>query len=171
MHQTQKGNQWYHGMKIHAGVDAGSSYVHTITATSANIHDIREAVKLIREDDHVVYGDSGYTGLEKRTEVVSDPHKSQINYIINRRPCDMKTEKLYSGINWDKEIEHRKSATRCKVEHPFLIVKRYFGCAKVVYRGIAKNFNRFNMLFVIRSLLMICSDFIYFLQVIHKNSI
>ena len=43
MHQTKKGNQWYHGMKIHAGVDAGSGYVHTITATSANVHDIDEA--------------------------------------------------------------------------------------------------------------------------------
>lgn len=40
MHQTKKGNQWYHGMKIHAGVDAGSGYVHTITATAANVHDI-----------------------------------------------------------------------------------------------------------------------------------
>lgn len=156
MHQTKKGNQWYHGMKIHAGVDAGSGYVHTITATAANIHDIQEASKLIREDDHVVYGDSGYIGLEKRREVTSDPHKSKINYIINRRPCDMKTEKPYSGINWDKEIEHRKSATRCKVEHPFLLVKRYFGYAKVVYRGIAKNFNRFNMLFASGNLLMIC---------------
>lgn len=27
MHQTKKGNQWYFGMKIHAGVDAGSGYV------------------------------------------------------------------------------------------------------------------------------------------------
>ena len=24
MHQTKKGNQWYHGMKVHAGVDAGT---------------------------------------------------------------------------------------------------------------------------------------------------
>ena len=37
MHQTKKGNEWYFGMKIHAGVDAGSGYVHTITGTSANI--------------------------------------------------------------------------------------------------------------------------------------
>ena len=69
MHQTKKGNQWYHGMKIHAGVDAGSGYVHTITATAANIHDIQETSKLIRDDDNVVYGDSGYTGIEKQTEV------------------------------------------------------------------------------------------------------
>lgn len=49
-------------MKIHSGVDAGSGYVHTITATSANVHDIDEATKLIREDDEVMYGDSGYSG-------------------------------------------------------------------------------------------------------------
>ena len=24
MHPTKKGNQWYHGMKVHAGVDAGT---------------------------------------------------------------------------------------------------------------------------------------------------
>ena len=59
MHQTKKGNQWYHGMKVHIGVDAGTGHVHTITATSANIHDIEEASKLFREDDVVGYGDSG----------------------------------------------------------------------------------------------------------------
>lgn len=44
-------------------------------------------------------------------------------------------------------MEHEKSAVRCKVEHPFLIVKKQMGYAKVVYRGIAKNMNRFHMLF------------------------
>lgn len=66
MHQTKKGNQWYHGMKVHAGVDAGSGYVHTISGTAANVHDIDEAIDLLREDDEVCYGDSGYSGLEKR---------------------------------------------------------------------------------------------------------
>lgn len=42
MHQTKKGNQWYYGMKVHSGVDAGSGYVHTITGTSANVHDVEE---------------------------------------------------------------------------------------------------------------------------------
>lgn len=155
MHQTKKGNQWYHGMKIHAGVDAGSGYVHTITATAANVHDIQETSKLIRDDDNVVYGDSGYTGIEKRPEIAGDSQKSQIEYIINRRPSSMKTKVPYNGINWEKEIEHRKSATRCKVEHPFLIVKKYFGYVKVAYRGLAKNFNRFNMLFACGNLLMV----------------
>ena len=50
MHQTKKGNEWYFGMKVHAGVDAGSGYVHTITGTSANMHDVSETANLIRED-------------------------------------------------------------------------------------------------------------------------
>ena len=48
MHQTKKGNQWYFGMKIHIGVDAGSGMVHNIEASSANVHDVDVAPKLIR---------------------------------------------------------------------------------------------------------------------------
>lgn len=65
MHQTKKGNRWYHGMEVHSGVDAGSGYVHTITGTSANVHDIDETAKLIRKDDEVAYGDSGYSGANR----------------------------------------------------------------------------------------------------------
>ena len=32
----------------------------------ANVHDIREAHNLIRKDDDVMYGDSGYLGIAKR---------------------------------------------------------------------------------------------------------
>ncbi len=53
-------------------------------------------------------------------------------------------------------MEHEKSAVRCKVEHPFLIVKKQMGYSKVVYRGIAKNMHRFHMLFASANLLM-CS--------------
>jgi IS5 family transposase len=59
MHQTKKGNEWYFGMKCHVGVDAGSGYVHSLETTAANVHDITVASLLIREDDEVVYGDSG----------------------------------------------------------------------------------------------------------------
>ena len=111
-------------MKIHSGTDAGSGYVHTITATSANVHDIDETTKLIREDDEVVYGDSGYSGIEKREEVKSDEHLSSVRYITNRRPSSIRVNDKYKGTNWDKYIENRKSSTRCKVEHPFLIVKK-----------------------------------------------
>lgn len=67
-------------------LDSGSGLVHSITATSANVHDITEAHKLIRSDDEVVYGDSGYLGIEKREEIKNDKHLSSIDYRINRRP-------------------------------------------------------------------------------------
>ena len=154
MHQTKKGNQWYHGMKVHAGVDAGTGFVHTIEGTAANVHDSAMAHKLVRDDDEVMYGDSGYLGIDKQEVVTNDEHLSKIDYRINLRPSSLKITDKYSGINWDKEIEHQKSSVRCKVEHVFLIVKNYFGYKKVVYRGIAKNMNRFNVLFACANLVM-----------------
>ena len=154
MHQTKKGNQWYFGMKIHSGVDAGSGYVHTITGTSANVHDVSEAEKLIREDDEVMYGDSGYLNIEDHMGSMSEHQKSTIEFRINVRPSSIKMSPKYSGIRWEENIENRKSSTRCKVEHPFLIVKQQFGYNKTVYKGLAKNMNRFNILFACANLLM-----------------
>ena len=154
MHQTKKGNQWYHGMKIHAGVDAGSGYVHSITATAANESDISEAHNLIRQDDEVCYADSGYTGIEKRPEIVGNDHLKTVEYRVAMKPSRLKTTKIFKGFNWERYIESRKASTRCKVEHPFLIVKKFFGYSKVVYKGLEKNLNRFYMLFASANLLM-----------------
>ena len=86
MHQTKKGNEWKFGMKCHIGVDAGSGLVHTITVTAANEHDITQASKLLREDDEVVYGGSGYLGNQKRPEITKNENFAKIDYRINRRP-------------------------------------------------------------------------------------
>lgn len=154
MHQTKKGNEWRFGMKMHVGVDAGSGYVHTIEASSANAHDITMASKLIREDDEVVYGDSAYLGIEKRPEIQADEQKAAIDYRVNQRPGKIANMPPSPGKDWDRYIEYKKSAVRCKVEHPFRIVKGIFGYKKVVYRGLAKNLNRFYMLFGSANLLM-----------------
>ena len=97
MHQTKKGDEWRFGMKCHIGVDAGSGLVHAITVTAANAHDITQAAELIREDDEVVYSDSGYLGIEKRPEVTGNEH--------------------LSSIDWERYIKNRKSSMRCKVEY------------------------------------------------------
>ena len=55
-------------MKVHAGVDAGTGFVHTITGTAANVHDSQQISELIRPDDEVVYGDSGYLGASEQVE-------------------------------------------------------------------------------------------------------
>ena len=157
MHQTKKGNEWRFGMKCHIGVDAFSGLVHTIEVTPANAHEITVASKLIREDDEVVYGDSGYLGLEQREEIVSDEHLSSIDYRINRRPSSLQ-KVSDNSINWDRVIEHAKSSIRCKVEHPFRIIKCLFGYRKVAYKGLAKNENRLYMLFASANLYALASS-------------
>ena len=153
MHQTKKGNEWRFGMKCHIGADAGTGYIHTITATPANVHDITEAHKLLREDDEVVYGDSGYIGIEKRDEIVNNEHFSKIDFRIVRRPKSIK-DVSDNAINWEKEIDHRKSSVRCKVEHAFHYIKVRFKFTKVRYRGIVKNLNKLNVLFACTNLIM-----------------
>ena len=93
----------YFGMKVHAGVDAGSGYVHTITGTSANMHDVTETANLIREDDEVVYGDSGYLGAVSQPAIKDDEKKSKIEFRVNKRPSSLKMADDFKGLNWDKK--------------------------------------------------------------------
>ena len=138
MHQVKKGNEWHFGERIHVGADAGTGYVHSLEVTAANTSE-REAVpKLIREDDHVVYGDAGYTGLAKRPEFMSDAHLSSIDYRINTRNR-LRWPGKAPGFDWDRHIEYQKSRVRSKVEYVFLILKRIFNYRKVRYRGLEKN--------------------------------
>ena len=138
MHQAKKGKNWHHGMKMHVAVDAGTGLIHSLTGTPANVHDLDEAVNLIRDDDHTVYGDSGFTGIEKRPEIQNDDRLKNIDYRINRRKGSVKSD-------FDKQIEKRKSSVRSKVEHPFHIIKNIFGLRKTPYRGIRKNLVRLRM--------------------------
>jgi transposase, IS5 family len=156
MHQTKKGNEWRFGMKCHAGVDAGSGLVRTIEVTAANEHDVTVAAKLIREDDEVVYGDSGYLGIQKRPEVRDDAHLSRIDYRINRRPHSL-PKVSDNSIDWERLIEHRKSSVRCKVEHAFRIIKCQFGYTKTRYRGLMKNGNRLYAMFACANLYMLAT--------------
>ena len=69
----------------------------------------------------VVYGDSGYLGIEKREEIVSDAHLSSIDYRINRRPSSLQ-KVSGNSIDWDRisapvwgGLNQRfPSKTRCK---------------------------------------------------------
>jgi len=149
MHQTKKGNQWYFGMKAHIGVDAGTGYVHAVTATAANVHDLDEAASLVREDDEVAYADAGYQGVDKRPEIAGDEHLAGIQWRVAARKG-----KLAAMAAPDRDIESRKASVRAKVEHPFLIVKRDFGFTKTRYRGLAKNRNHLHMLFASANWLM-----------------
>ncbi len=59
MQSTQKGRNWYFGMKAHVGVDAESGLVHTVIGTAANVHDINAAHALLHGEEKDVYADAG----------------------------------------------------------------------------------------------------------------
>jgi transposase, IS5 family len=69
MHQTRKGNQWYFGMKAHIGVDVASGLVHTVKGTAANEADVAHAAALLHGQEEDAFGDAGYTGADKRSEL------------------------------------------------------------------------------------------------------
>ena len=140
MHQTKKGNQWYFGMKAHIGVDSKTKLIHSVVATSANVHDKHPIPQLLHGNENRVYGDSAYAG-QKALIGQSAPRAKDFT---NRKASRHKplTER-------EREKNRRKSQVRAKVEHAFLVIKRVFGFAKVAYRGLAKNGNR---LFVVAAL-------------------
>lgn len=152
MHQGKKGKNWHFGMKAHIGVDAGSGLVHSVEVTPANTSDIAMAHELVRDDDDFCYGDSGYTGIEKRAEVKSDGHLSSMEWKTALRPSTIK--ELRKTDNWTHRMETRKASVRSKVEHPFLIIKRQFGWAKTRYRGMSKNENLMCTLFALANVAM-----------------
>jgi len=149
MRQTKKGNQWYFGMKAHIGVDAGTGYIHSVTATGANVHDLDEIANLVRDDDEIVYTDAGYQGVQKRPDITGDGHLSTVEFRVAARKG-----KLAKMATPDRLAESRKASVRAKVEHPFLVVKRDFGFSKTRYRGLAKNLNHLHVAFASANWLM-----------------
>ena len=52
-------------MKVHIGVDAETGVVHSMSTTSANVHDA-EAHRLLHGGEKRVWGDAGYHEAENR---------------------------------------------------------------------------------------------------------
>ena len=54
-------------------------------------------------------------------------------------------------------LEKLKAGIRAKVEHPFRVVKRQFGCTLVRYRALKKNTAQYVTLFALSNLWMVRS--------------
>ena len=146
MHQTKKGNQWHFGMKLHIGVDSETGVVHSMTTTAANVHDVREAHRLLHGGESRVWGDAGYQGVDNREENLG----REVCWQVAMRPGQRR--RLEPGSK-DAVAERLKASIRAKVEHPFLKVKRLFGYSKARYRGLAKNTQRMALLLGLGNLL------------------
>ncbi|MCX6881416.1 MAG: IS5 family transposase [Verrucomicrobia bacterium] len=145
MHQTKKGNQWHFGMKAHIGADRDSKLVHTVVVTAANVADITKTAELLHGQEKQVHGDAGYTGVEKRAEIVA--LERDIDWQIASKRGQIRG--MVEGAEKEviKTLEKAKASVRAFVEHPFHIVKNLFGHRKVRYRGLAKNGHQLYTLF------------------------
>jgi IS5 family transposase len=133
MKQTQKGNQWYFGMKAHIGVDSKTKLIHAVAASAANVHDKHALPHLLHGRERRVYGDSGYAGQK---ELIRQ-HAPQAKDFTQRRG------RGYRYLSPEERAKNRtKSRVRAKVEHAIGVIKRIFGFIKVRYRGLAKNAHR-----------------------------
>ncbi len=152
MHQTRKGNQWHFGMKAHIGADRDSKLVHTLKVTAANVADITKTAELLHGRETQVHADAGYTGVQKRPEIIALERPIDWQIAAKRGLIKAMTE----GAQKDalKAVEKAKAAVRAFVEHPFHIVKNLFGYRKTRYRGLAKNDHQLHTLFALANLLI-----------------
>ncbi len=139
MHQVMKGNEWHFGMKMHIGVDEALGLIHSVETTSANEHDVTVAEKLLHGAEKRIWGDAGYTGIEKRDEHL----QRKVQWLIAMRP-GKRAQLLRNSMIF--QAEKHKASVRAKVEHAFFYIKRMFGYNKVRYKGLAKNTNRLYVL-------------------------
>jgi len=130
MSQSKKGNQWYFGMKVHIGVDAGSGLAHTAGVTTGKVHDAKVMDNLIREDDRAVFADKGYVNEKKKRAA----RRAGVYWAVKEKP---KAGRRLSSSQVKRNRRH--GAIRAKVEHVFRVLKCQFGYRKVRYRGIDKN--------------------------------
>ncbi|AVT12055.1 IS5 family transposase [Paracidovorax avenae] len=151
MKQSRKGQQWYFGMKCHIGVDADSGLVHTVRGTSGAVNDVIEANSLVRASDRDVYADAGYQGAGQRPDARGD-----VTWHIAMRPGKRRLLDAAKPIEaLTRQLERVKAGIRARVEHPFRVLKRQFGHAKVRYRGLAKNTAQLHTLFALTNLWLV----------------
>ena len=150
MRQTKKGNQWYFGMKAHIGVDEFSGLVHHVHCTTANVADVTVTHALLHGKEDSVFGDSGYTGADKREEL----QDCEAAFFIAAKRSVLQAIGNKRERAREQRWEHFKASVRAKVEHPFRVIKRQFGYTKVRYRGLAKNTAQVLTLFALSNLWM-----------------
>lgn len=130
MRQTRKGNQWYFGMKAHIGVDSQNKMIHSVVASSANVHDSTVIGDLLHGEETRVWGDSAYAGKQITMKAAAPQAKDY---------TQKKGSRYRKLTNQERVANRYKSKIRSRVEHLFGLMKGRFGFTKVRYKGIEKN--------------------------------
>ena len=121
---------------------------HSFATTSANVHDVTQAHRLLHGGERQVWGDAGYIGVQKREEHLELAVQWQVAMKPGQRRKLEPGDPAAIGEKVKASIRAKSTAPelRSGVEHPFLDVKRLWGYAKVRYRGLTKNTERLALL-------------------------
>ena len=157
MHQSRKGEQWYFGGKLHVGVDMRTGLTHSLSFTAGNVADVVQAHEVLCGSETSFLGDAGYQGIGQREENRDSSIKT---WAVAQRPGRLKKLIAIGGDELGQQlraISRELASRRAKVEHVFHRIKLQFGYAKVRYRGLAKNTNRFYLLAALGNVLSAAS--------------
>jgi IS5 family transposase len=143
MTSTKKGSNFFFGMKMHIGVDTESSIVHTVRGTTASVHDSEEFESLLHGEEKALFGDKAYANNEFKRE----SRKLHIFWGILDKA--MKGHKLSSK---QRRRNKKLSMIRCKVEHPFQVIKVIWRHTKTRYKGLNKNIKQWTTLFMLANI-------------------
>ena len=110
-----------------------------------------KANSLLHGEEIEAWGDAGYQGAARRPDAQDGVRWNIAMHPGKRRALDK--DNLIDGLI--NKIEKLKAGIRAKVEHPFRVIKRQFGHAKVRYRGLKKNTEQLHTLFALSNLWMV----------------
>jgi IS5 family transposase len=148
---AKKNQENHYGYKNHVKMDKTSKLIVTYCVTDASVHDSREIVHLVEEQDQELYADSAYVGVELHED-------------IRKKNTDIKLkihEKGYRNrplTDEQKSSNREKSRVRARVEHVFghmtksmngLIVRSIGICrarCSVGLQNLAYNMSRYQSL-------------------------
>ncbi|TCP19540.1 DDE family transposase [Rhodovulum adriaticum] len=98
---------------------------------------------MLHGEESSVWADKGYVNAEREAAFVA------AGGVMRKAP---KRGKLHPE---DERINRILATVRAKVEHPFRVIKRQFGCVKTRYRGLAKNRVQLFTLFALGNLFLV----------------
>jgi IS5 family transposase len=94
--------------------------------------------ELLHGNEEELYADAAYHNKELKAQAEA----AGVAFNVNERGSK------HAPLGYRQRMRNRRlSRVRAVVEHPFLVVKRLWGHAKVRYRGIEKNLAQMYMLF------------------------
>ena len=132
--------------------------MHSVHATPANESDVAHIHEVLHGDESVVFVDAGYTGVEKRPEIVAAQESGEIRRDIDWHVAQRRStiKKMACGPAKDiqRALERVKAQARARVAHPFHVVKNLFRHHKTRYKGLAKNAAQLFSLFGLANLVI-----------------